>query len=179
MLFYSKRSCALPTLKMHYVYKSKGKLVRWFLWQEQRWAHGWPPRNEGSVPKSQIMNARHGHFGRVFFFACVHHVGLAYISSDLRTCTQRMFARNISGACKWVKAFAGRIETHRNWFHCLEPISMCLHAAWKGFDVIAWKLSGIWKSRSSCSQADIQRETVIDKPRVKKKGQQWYPAESS
>ena len=32
-----------------------------------------------------------------FFFACVHHVGLAYISSDLRTCTQRMFARNISG----------------------------------------------------------------------------------
>ena len=34
--------------------------------------------------------------GRVFFFACVHNVGLAYISSDLRTCTQRMFARNIS-----------------------------------------------------------------------------------
>ena len=31
-----------------------------------------------------------------FFFACVHHVGLAYISSDLRTCTQRMFARNTS-----------------------------------------------------------------------------------
>ena len=31
-----------------------------------------------------------------FFFACVHSVGLAYISSDLRTCTQRMFARNIS-----------------------------------------------------------------------------------
>ena len=48
--------------------------------------------------RSRKSNARHGHFGRVFFFffACVHHVGLAYISSDLRTCTQRMFARNIS-----------------------------------------------------------------------------------
>ena len=33
-----------------------------------------------------------------FFFACVHHVRLAYISSDLRTCTQRMFARNISAS---------------------------------------------------------------------------------
>ena len=88
-----------------YVYKNNGKLVRWFLRdrQEQRWAHGWPPRDEGSVPKSQIMNARHGHFGRFFFFAYVglHHVGLAYSSSDLRTCTQRMFARNISGGSDW------------------------------------------------------------------------------
>ena len=38
----------------------------------------------------------YGHFSRVFFFVCVHHIGLAYILSDLRTCTQRMFARNIS-----------------------------------------------------------------------------------
>ena len=32
----------------------------------------------------------------VLVLACVHHVGLAYISSALRTCTQRMFARYIS-----------------------------------------------------------------------------------
>ena len=30
---------------MHYVYKNNSKLVRWFLWEEQRWAHGWPPRD--------------------------------------------------------------------------------------------------------------------------------------
>ena len=41
-------------------------------------------------PSNQIMNARHGHFGPFLFF--LH----AYISSDLRTCTQKMFARNIS-----------------------------------------------------------------------------------
>ena len=52
MLFYSKRSCALPTLKNTLRLQNNGKLVRWFLWQEQRWAHGWPPapRDDGSVP---------------------------------------------------------------------------------------------------------------------------------
>ena len=48
--------------------------------------------------KAPLRKVRHGHFGHVFFFffACVHPVGLAYILSDLRTCTQRMFAGNIS-----------------------------------------------------------------------------------
>ena len=53
--------------------------------KNKRWAHGWP----------HAMKA----FRLCFFpFAGVHHVGLAYILSDLRTCTQRMFARNISEA---------------------------------------------------------------------------------
>ena len=43
------RASYLPS-KMHYVYKNNGKRARWFLWQEQRWAHGWPRRDEGSVP---------------------------------------------------------------------------------------------------------------------------------
>ena len=54
---------------------------------------------KASLRKVKCQTRVHGHSGLVyflFFFACVQHVGLAYISSDLRTCTQRMFARNIS-----------------------------------------------------------------------------------
>ena len=50
MLFYSKRSCALPNLKNALRSQKQRKVVRWFLWQEQRWAHGWPPRDEGFAP---------------------------------------------------------------------------------------------------------------------------------
>ena len=119
------RAPFLPS-NIHYVYKNNGKLVRWFLWQEQRWAHGWPPRgDEGSkvVPRLftshphsynndlqttlwvthwRLCSVKSNHECQTrslrsrFFFACVHSVGLAYILSDLRTCTQRMFARNIS-----------------------------------------------------------------------------------
>ena len=103
----------LPS-KIHYVYKNNGKLVRLFLWQEQRWAHmstdmGGPRAMKAPLRevKCQTRSLRSRFF---FFFACGHHVGLAYISSDLRTCTQRLFTRNISdnmyidqcGPCEYV-----------------------------------------------------------------------------
>ena len=73
--------------------------------KNKRWAHWSPPCDEGFAAQSQMPDScararslRSRFF--FFFFACVHHVGLAYISSDLRTCTQRMFARNISDFAK-------------------------------------------------------------------------------
>ena len=74
---------------------------------------GGPGVMKASLQKVKCQTRVHGYFGLVFFFffffACVHHVGLAYISSDLRTCTQRMFARNISAKLMQKNSFLGYI----------------------------------------------------------------------
>ena len=50
MLFYSKRSCALPNLKMHYVYKTTAKLWDDSFGKNNGEHMGCSPRNEGSAP---------------------------------------------------------------------------------------------------------------------------------
>ena len=42
-------------------------------------------------------------------------------------------------ACVDVKAFAGCVGMHTNWFWCLKPVSMCLQATCEGRDVISCK----------------------------------------
>ena len=79
MLFYSKRSCALLTLKNALrLQKKKKKTAN--LWDDsfgnnKRRAHGWRPRDESQMPDT------YGHFGRVFFFFFL----VAYTTLDLRT----------------------------------------------------------------------------------------------
>ena len=86
----------MPTLNNALRLHKNGELVRWFPERTNGEHTGGP--HAMNAPLHKVKCKTHGHFGRVsfFFFACVHHVGLAYISSDLRTCTQRMVARNIS-----------------------------------------------------------------------------------
>ena len=91
--------------------KKNGELVRWFLWQEQtvstwvapaRWRLRCVKSDFKKKCQTRTVTSIAVFF--FFFFACVHHVGLPYISSDLRTCTQRMFARSISVVGSTVRA---------------------------------------------------------------------------
>ena len=76
MLFYSKRSCDIPTLNNALRLQ---KTVN--LWDDSRQEQTVSTRVAPAQWRLHCVksNARHGHFGRVFFFffACVHHVRLA------------------------------------------------------------------------------------------------------
>ena len=87
MFFYSKRSCALLTLKnaLRLPKKKNGELVRRFLWQEQTVSIWVAPARWKSNARHVERSLRSRFFFFFFFFlrtprwTCVHFVGLAYM----------------------------------------------------------------------------------------------------
>ena len=99
VILYPNLSRDLPTLKNALRLHKKRRTYNVIpFWQEQTVSTSVALGNEGSAALSPTRSLRSR-----FFFACVHPVRLAYISSDLRTCTQRMFAGNISVIVCWIE----------------------------------------------------------------------------
>ena len=89
-VFYSKRLCAIPTLKNSLRLQKQRQTCEMIPFARTTVSTSWVASAWWRL-RCLKSNARHGHFGRIFFFF-LH----AYTTSDLRICTQRMFARNIS-----------------------------------------------------------------------------------